>query len=129
MKIVSYVFLIFVLVNISSASEKAEENNFFPQKMTAKDLIMACTSSKMTSAGRQRIKYCSGFISGVEETARLLGKLSIKPKICLSEEKTSRQYADIYIRYASRKTTKLSKPAALVVVEAFQDAFPCPVTD
>lgn len=129
MKIVSYVFLIFVLVNISYASEKAEENNFFPQKMTAKDLIMACTSSKMTSIGRQRIKYCSGFISGVEEAARLLGKLSIKPKVCLSEEKTSSQYADIYIRYASRKTTKLSKPAVLVVVEAFQGAFPCPVTD
>ena len=125
MKVFSYIVLTFVLANFSFASEKAEEENFFPQEMTAKDLMMACASSKMTSTGRQRKKYCSGFISGVEETARIQGGLEINPKICLPEGKTSSQYTDIYIRYASRNTTNLSKPAALVVIEAFQDAFPC----
>lgn len=129
MKIVCSIILIFILVNSSFASEKAAENTFFPQKMTAKDLIMACASSKMTSAGRQRKKYCSGFISGVEETARLFDGLNIKPKICLPEGTSSDQLTAIYIRYASRKTTKLSKPAVLVVIEAFQDTFPCSVKD
>ena len=129
MKIAFYVILIFTLVNISFAEEKTERESFFPQKMTAKDLIMACSSSYLTSTGRQRKKYCSGFISGVEESTRLLDRLTFAPKICLPDGKTSSQYTDVYIRYASRKTTDLSKPAALVVIEAFQDAFPCPVAD
>ena len=129
MKIVSYVILTLTLVNISFAEEKTEWESFFPQKMTAKALMVTCASSYMTSTGRQRQKYCSGFISGVEESIRLLGKQTIVPKICLPKGKTSNQYTDIYMTYASKKTTDLSKPAALIVIEALQDAFPCPVTD
>ena len=121
------VILIFFLINIAFAEEKTSPENFFPQKMTAKDLMFACASSYMTSKGRQRQKYCSGFISGVEESTRLLKGLTIEPKICLPKGRTASQYTDIYTTYASRKTTDLSKPAALVVLEAFQDAFPCSV--
>lgn len=129
MKIISFVILTFTLVNISLAEEKAERVSFFPQQMTAKALMTTCASSYMSSSGRQRQKYCSGFISGVEESIRLLDKQTIVPKICLPNGKTSSQYTDIYMTYASRKTTDLSKPAALIVINALQDAFPCPVVD
>ena len=129
MKTVFYIILAFTLVNISFADEKNEQERFFPQKMTAKDLMFTCASSYLTSAGRQRQKYCLGFISGVEESVRLLKGLTIEPKICLPPGKTSSQYAGVYNSYAARKSTDLSKPAALVVLEAFQDAFPCPSTE
>ncbi len=107
------------------AQKTIRDEPFFPQKMTAKMLISTCASSKMSSTGMQRKKYCFGFISGVEETTRLLGKQAINPAICLPAGKTSHQFADVYMAYASRKTTDLNKPAALVVIEAFQEAFPC----
>ncbi len=129
MKIISYVILTFALVNISFAGDKTEWKSFFPQQMTAKALMTTCASSYMSSTGRQRQKYCSGFISGVEESIRLLGKQTIAPKICLPKGKTSSQFTDIYMTYASRKTTDLSKPAALIVIEALQHAFPCPEAD
>ncbi|MCW8932718.1 MAG: Rap1a/Tai family immunity protein [Gammaproteobacteria bacterium] len=133
MKIVSYVsfsvFLSFVLVNIAFAEENTGQEKYFPQQMSAKDLMTTCAATYMTSLGRQRKKYCAGFISGVEESTRLLTGLTIEPKICFPKGKTASQYADIYISYASRKTTQLSKPAALVVIESFQDAFPCQVAD
>jgi len=129
MKIACFVVLTLALANISFAEEKTAQDSIFPQQMTAKDLMFSCASSYMTSKGRQRKKYCSGFISGVEESARLFNGMSIKPKICLPEGRTASQYTEIYISYASRKTTDLSKPAALVVIEAFQDAFPCPASD
>lgn len=113
MKIVFYAILMFTLVNIAFAEEKTEMDSFFPQQMTAKELMVTCASSYMTSTGRQRKKYCSGFISGVEEATRLQSKLAITPPICLPKGKTSSQYTDIYMAYASRKTTDLSKPAAL----------------
>lgn len=129
MKIISFVILTFILANISFAEEKSEWVSFFPQKMTAKALMKTCASSFMSSTGRQRQKYCSGFISGVEESIRLVGKQIMVPKICLLNGQTSSQYTDIYMNYASRKTTDLSKPAALIVIEALQDAFPCPVVE
>lgn len=128
MKLVFPVILMFSL-NIAFAEENSEWESFFPQQMTAKELMVTCTSSYMTSTGRQRKKYCSGFISGVEETTRMQNKHDITPKICLPKGKTSSQYTDIYMNYASRKTTNLSKPAALIVIEALQDSFPCIVTD
>lgn len=129
MKNIFYAILMFTLVNFAFAEEKTESESFFPQQMTAKELMVTCSSSFMTSTGRQRKKYCSGFISGVEETTRLQNKLVTSPKICLPKGKTSSQFADIYMIYASRKTTDLSKPAALVIIEALQDAFPCLSTD
>jgi len=127
MKIVSYVIFVFTLVNIAFADEKNKWESLFPQQMTAQKLLTTCSSSYMSSMGRQRQKYCSGFISGVEESTRLQDKANITSKICLPKGKTSSQYRDIYMKYASRKTTDLSKPAALVVTEALQDAFPCMV--
>jgi len=129
MKIVFYITLMFTLVNIAFAEEKTEWESFFPQQMTAKELMITCASSYMTSKGRQRKKYCSGFISGVEETTRLHNQLAAAPTICLPKGKTSSQFTDVYMTYASRKTTDLSKPAALIVIEALQDAFPCLVSD
>lgn len=129
MKIVFYIVLMFTLVNTAFAEEKTEWESFFPQQMTAKELMVTCASSYMTSIGRQRKKYCSGFISGVEETTRLQNKLDTTPTICLPEGKTSSQFTDVYMKYASRKTTALSKPAALIVIEALQDAFPCLVSN
>lgn len=129
MKLFFHVVLLSALANLSFAEEKIDTETFFPQKMTAKDLMFACASSSLSSKGRQRQKYCSGFISGVEESTRLLTGLTIEPKICLPRGKTASQFTQIYTRYASQKTTELSKPAALIVIEAFQDAFPCPVKD
>ncbi|MCU7836092.1 MAG: hypothetical protein KZQ83_12690 [gamma proteobacterium symbiont of Taylorina sp.] len=129
MKIIFYVLCVFTLVNIVFADEKSTRESHFPQQMTAQKLLTTCSSSYMTSTGRQRQTYCSGFISGVEESTRLQVKAAIAPKICLPNGKTSSQYRDIYMQYASRKTTELSKPAALVVIEALRDAFPCRLND
>lgn len=105
-----------------------EPEKYFPQQMTAKDLSLYCASSSMTDRGRQRQKYCSGFVSGVEEAVRLLAKQSASSqfsKICLPQGKNGRQFTDVYVKYAVRKATDLKKPAALVVIEALKKEFPC----
>ncbi len=116
-----YILFFLTFSNIASA----EKDSYFPQQMTAQKLLTTCSSSYMTQTGRQRQRYCSGFISGVEESTRLQEKAAIIHKICLPKGKTSSQYRSVYMKYASKKTTDLTKPAALVVREALQDAFPC----
>lgn len=56
-----------------AATVKAETDttqSIFPQQLTARDLLIFCSSSSLTAVGRSRQRYCWGFISGVEETLR-----------------------------------------------------------
>ncbi len=98
----------------------------FPQQLSARELLVHCASSSMTERGRQRQRYCEGFIGGVEEAARLLGTSSLPPsRVCIPSTATARKFREAYNRYGGRPSTNLYRPAALVVAEALQDAYPC----
>ncbi len=120
-----------VLFTASAAGEKQpdkEEQQYFPQQMTAKELLYACASSSLTRTGRERKKYCHGFVSGAEEAARLLAAQSPsidKHDYCFPEGKTAAYFAEVFMRYASKASTDLTKPAVLVVIEALEKSFTC----
>jgi hypothetical protein len=121
----AYIFLCMaVALPLAAQEPAAETDTYFPQQMTAKDLLFTCSSSSLTSTGRQRQRYCYGFISGVEESLRLLGRESGNGP-CVPPGKTSRDFASVYVKYASRKNADLDKPAAMLVVKALEAAFPC----
>ncbi|MGB5465412.1 MAG: Rap1a/Tai family immunity protein [Sedimenticolaceae bacterium] len=106
-----------------------DAKSFFPQQLTAQQLLTHCASSSMTDRGRQRQRYCSGFVSGVEEALRLSvsGSTATEAeRICIPEREPARSLADAYIRYAGNRAADLTKPAALVVVEALKGSYPCP---
>ena len=100
---------------------------FFPQQLSAKDLLVHCSASSLTDHGRQRQRYCAGFVSGVEEAVRLLMGTSGEREfhVCVPGKASARQFREAYIRYAGRRGTNLDRPAALVVVEALAKAYPC----
>jgi hypothetical protein len=101
---------------------------YFPQQMTAKELLYACASSSLTRPGRERKRYCHGFVSGAEEAARLLAAQSPstgKHRYCFPEGKTAGYFAEIFMRHASKTTTDLNRPAVLVVIEALEKSFTC----
>jgi hypothetical protein len=101
----------------------------FPQRLSARELLYACNSSAITQVGRERRRYCAGFISGAEEAARLLqaGRGDAgSASICLPVEVSSRRLADIYTRYAAQHEAMLDKPAAELALDALSSAFPCP---
>jgi len=115
------------LAGTALAQERPDE--VFPQQLSAKTLMTYCASSSMTDRGRQRQRYCAGFVSGIEESLRLLRIRSSKQPVlslCVPENATARQFRDAFIRYAGRPATDLNQPAALVAVQALQAAFPCP---
>ncbi|MEN8802295.1 MAG: Rap1a/Tai family immunity protein [Thiogranum sp.] len=90
--------------------------------------MTACASSSLTRVGRERKKYCLGFVSAAEEAARLLAAHSPpgeKRDYCFPEGKTAGYFAEVFRRYASRKSTDLDKPAVLVVIEALENSFTC----
>ena len=111
---------------LATGGQPDENGSYFPQKLTAQDLLYACASSSLTSQGRERQRYCTGFISGVEETLRYFG--SGEPAaaaLCFPRSMTARNYGDVFINFASRKGTDTGRPAVEVVREAFMAAFPC----
>ena len=67
------VLLSSVLATVPAAAQETEEMEpQFPQQQSARDLLVACASSRLTGTGRERRRYCSGFVSGVEEAERVL---------------------------------------------------------
>ena len=126
-------FGMLLTVLLASAPVSAEprgggSDTYFPQQLSARDLMVHCASSSMTDRGRQRQRYCMGFVSGVEESMRLLlprPAHESRVQLCIPAGTTARQYKDAYIRYARRPDSDLSEPAALVVVAALRAAYPC----
>ena len=107
---------------------EGETETLFPQQLSAKGLIAYCASSSITQRGRQQQRYCAGFVSGVEESLRLLRMNSPEnsySSLCVPANITARNFQEVYIRYAGRSGTDLNRPAVLVAVEALQAAFPC----
>jgi hypothetical protein len=100
---------------------------FFPQQLSARELLVHCAASPLTDRGRQRLRYCSGFVSGVEEAVRWLMQGSLSPayRFCIPPREPARHFRDAYVRYAGRHTTSLDRPASLVVIEALANAYPC----
>jgi hypothetical protein len=118
------------LGSIAAAQEGVDDaQSFFPQQLTAHQLLTHCASSSMTDRGRQQQRYCSGFVSGVEEALRLSvsgSSAAVAVRICIPDRESARSMADAYIRFAGHRTADLTKPAALVVVEALESSYPCP---
>ena len=123
--------LIAVLAAPVGAQAPAEESDkYFPQQLSARDLLATCVASSLSAAGRSRQRYCLGFVSGVEEAVRLLrvrgsGAEIAKPPFCIPSGTSARELAGAFTRYASGRGTDLDRPSASVVLEALTKGFPC----
>jgi hypothetical protein len=113
-------------MGLALAAQPDDSGAWLPQKLTAQDLLYACAASSLTSQGRERQRYCRGFISGVEETIRYYDTgVASGTTFCFPPGMSARNYGDIFIRYASRKGVDTGRPAVAVVREAFDNAFSC----
>ena len=129
MKIINICILFFFAWGAAIGKDDTDTTQpIFPQQLTAHDLLSYCSSSSLTDLGRQRQRYCWGFISGVEEAIRLTLHASGQPvalKICVPKGVSSRNLAKAYIQYASRRGTNLSRPAAQIAIEALSNSYSC----
>ena len=119
--------LFFLLPVLASGQEPVtEEQAQFPQQMSASRLLQACASSALTRAGRERRRYCAGFVSGVEEAVRSLQEQHrLEVSVCLPQGVTAKALSDVFIRYSANRQQHMDKPAAAMVLEALAQAWPC----
>ena len=117
-------FLMLSAGNIAAQEDEMEPQ--FPQQQSAGDLLRACASSRLTSTGRERRRYCAGFVSGVEEAIRLLAPVDKSaPRICTPPDVTASALAEAFVKYGASHKGELSDPAAAVVQHALASAYPC----
>ena len=117
-------FLLAPAGNIAAQEDEMEPQ--FPQQQSAGDLLRACASSRLTSTGRERRRYCAGFVSGVEEAIRLLGPTGQSgPRICTPPDVTASALAEAFVKYGASHKGELSDPAAAIVQHALASAYPC----
>ena len=130
MKLRLFLLLLLPLcTTIVIAQPQSQSNDtVFPQRLSAQDLLYTCNASALTARGRERRRYCAGFISGIEELARLLGagkEYGGYQGLCMPANTSSRHLAKVYTRYAEQNKPMLEKPAAEIVLRALASAFPC----
>ncbi|MGD8235034.1 MAG: Rap1a/Tai family immunity protein [Chromatiales bacterium] len=118
---------IMLAISTTLAAQEGEGMEpLFPQQQSAGDLLRACAASRLTATGRERRRYCAGFVSGVEEAIRLLnpgGKSEIR--LCTPPDVTASALADAFVRYGATHKGELTDPAAAVVHHALAEAYPC----
>jgi hypothetical protein len=124
---VGLAFLMLLVVPLGLTAQEGEGMEpLFPQQQSAGDLLRACAASRLTATGRERRRYCAGFVSGVEEAIRLLnpgGKSEMR--LCTPPDVTASALADAFVRYGATHKGELTDPAAAVVQHALAEAFPC----
>jgi len=119
--------LLFGLPMFATAQEPAiDEETRFPQQLSAAELQHACAASALSDVGRQRRRFCTGFISGVEEGVRILQlQHRMEPSICMPHRVSSRVLNEVFVKYTAQRQQSLKRPAAEVVLEAFALEYPC----
>ncbi len=124
------VLFILVLTGIAMVAAAQEtdltEEAGFPQQMSAQDLQHTCGASGLSDTGRQRRRYCVGFISGVEEGVRILKQQHrLELSVCLPEQVSGRALTNVFLKHTADNPTQLKKPAAQAVIDALADKYPC----
>ncbi len=126
-----FVFVLTAVLAMPAGAPAQESDKYFPQQLSANDLLASCVASSLSAAGRSRQRYCLGFVSGVEEAVRLLrvrgssGAENAEPPFCIPAGTTARELASTFTRYASGRGRDLDRPSASVVLEALTSGFPC----
>ena len=122
---------VLLTISVSATAQEGEAMEpQFPQQQTARDLLRACASSRLTATGRERRRYCAGFVSGVEEAIRLLnlgGKSRFR--LCTPDDISTTALADAFLSYGASHEAELDDPAASVVHHALTLAYPCGDSD
>lgn len=115
------------VIGLPAQEDGGDSLEYFPQQLTASRLLYYCAGSSLTGSGRERVKTCAGFISGVEEGVRLLEarKLVRAPTgICVLKGTSSSSFAETYRKYAVKRSDD-DAPAAAVVLDVLRQAYPC----
>ena len=115
-----------LLFTTATVAQTDSDDDVFPQQMTASDLKRTCASSTITRTGRERLRYCRGFVSGVEEAVRQFESTGgARPSVCITPGTSARALAEAYLRYAAGKDFDPMLPAAASVIKGLRRAFPC----
>lgn len=113
---------------VPAAEMKADYDIVFPQKLTANELQVFCAASSMSNTGRQRQRYCEGFLSGIEEGVRVLGLIHRKemtPSLCMPADISAREMRSAFVRNSVGMEPAKDKPSAMFAIEVLEKSYPC----
>ncbi len=126
--VVVLLLALFGSVPAVQAVSEGQPEELLPMYLSAGELLNNCAASSLTSLGRERRRFCAGFVSGVEESMRLAqmrGGDAGADRICPSPKVSARQLAESYVRYANQNRSELTRPAADLVAEALRHTYSC----
>lgn len=73
-----------------------------------------------------KASYCFGYVVGAAEMASAILSLGGRKWFCAPDNVTNGQLERVIAKYVENNPAKTSDPAAVLVLTALVDAFPCP---
>lgn len=128
MRTLFLVLLCMIAIPIPAAEERVASDTIFPQKLTAGELQVFCAASVMSKTGRQRQRYCEGFLSGIEEGVRVLGlisKMETAPSLCMPADVSAWQMRSTFVKNSAAMKPAKNKPSAMFAIEVLEKSYPC----
>jgi len=113
---------------VLSAEQEVPTDVVFPQKLTAAELRVYCAASAISATGRQRQRYCDGFLSGMEEGIRVLGLISGNKGVatlCVPASVSAREMRAAFVKHSAALNPPTDKPAVRYAIEVLEKAYPC----
>ncbi|MGB5261370.1 MAG: Rap1a/Tai family immunity protein [Gammaproteobacteria bacterium] len=100
-------------------------SNAFPQWMDGDDLLRVCSTGEVVHIFKPGV--CPGYLMASIDLAEGLhanGTLKA-PLFCMPAEITMQQAQDMVVKYVEGHPARKEANASLLVLEAFQDKYPC----
>ena len=91
-----------------------------PEPQRGTSLLDACRSNDLHSEG-----FCLGFILGAVD-GHVWGRAERESVYCVPPDVTAAQAREMVVKALRDHPEKLHVPAAILVIDAFERAFPCP---
>ena len=118
--IMKWILALFFLSGVGQAQQSVSYT-------TGNDLQEECRVETISSSAKAyKAGICRGFIEGYMQLAMMVPS---RPKlVCLPEHVTHGEVQKVVVKYLDQHPEKLHLPAAQLVYDATNEAFPCPAS-
>ena len=119
--------LFFVIISLVIISPTTASGNHFSD---GNDLLQACRQTIEFSESDSKLNEfnagsCWGYIRATNDMYQVMAQ-NAKRTICISPQMSRKQLTRVVVKYLKEHPERLHNVAALLIYEAFQEAFPCP---
>lgn len=115
-----------LLVSSNAGAGELAKEHF--EGETVDSMVMLCTASEDTDAGKYAIGFCYGWIEGLDQFYDALladERFEVQPVACPTSESSREETRNAFVRWAKADPARMNMPALEGMIRAAKETYPC----